>query len=956
MATETLNGAASVASIIVVADAAGIGDYDYLIGTLAGAGSADDLVINGGIQGDTIELAGVTSLSGIATLTVNAGNGNDTVVGSAIGDFINGDANNDSLSGGDGDDTLRGGDGVDALVGGLGNDQFRIGQIDGQGEVFNGGGGSDTIVYENGGQPLQFQTVGDANFLDIEVLNGGGQFISGNVGDNLLDFSAIATAVNVTRIDGNGGADTIVAFGNTALYVNGASGADRIQGNGLAESLDGGTEADTVDGGSGNDTLRGGDGVDSLLGGIGNDQFRIGQVDGQGDIFNGGSGSDTIAYENGGQALQFLTVGDANFLGIEVLNGGGTFISGNVGDNLLDFSAIATAVNVTRIDGNSGADTIVAFGNTALYVNGAAGADRIQGNGLAESLDGGTEADTVDGGSGNDTLRGGDGVDSLLGGIGNDQFRIGQVDGQGDIFNGGSGSDTIAYENGGQPLQFLTVGDANFLGIEVLNGGGTFISGNVGDNLLDFSAIATAVNVTRIDGNSGADTIVAFGATAVLINGGAGNDLITGNLRGEVLNGDAGLDTITGGGGADTLDGGADADRLAGGTGDDLYLVDSGDVITEGLDGGRDTVVSGLTRVLGLNFEELVLTGAAPINGTGNALDNRITGNDGANLLFGLAGDDTLEGGAGVDRLFGGLDNDLYIFTTGDVVTESLNSGTDTVQAATNFTLGSNFEALRLTGAAGLIGTGNLLNNLLVGGDGADTLNGVAGNDTLDGGAGVDRLLGGGGDDLYLLRNGDVVVEGANLGTDTVSAFGVVNVVLAANVEVLVLGDAGVLTGTGNGSANTLVGNGVGNTLGGLGGADLLEGNAGNDTLIGGLGADTLDGGAGADRYVFNTTAESTLAATDRITAFGYSVGSLFDRIDLSGIDANIFVQQDQAFIYRGPAPFSGVGPLSAGELRVVLVSPGVYRASGDTTGDGVAEFALDIVSATPPTSGWFLL
>jgi Ca2+-binding RTX toxin-like protein len=42
------------------------------------------------------------------------------------------------------------------------------------------------------------------------------------------------------------------------------------------------------------------------------------------------------------------------------------------------------------------------------------------------------------------------------------------------------------------------------------------------------------------------------------------------------------------------------------------------------------------------------------------------------------------------------------------------------------------------------------------------------GNDTLDGGAGNDSLIGGLGDDTYVLETGDVIVELAGQGSDTV--------------------------------------------------------------------------------------------------------------------------------------------------------------------------------------------
>ncbi|WP_164886670.1 calcium-binding protein, partial [Piscinibacter defluvii] len=95
------------------------------------------------------------------------------------------------------------------------------------------------------------------------------------------------------------------------------------------------------------------------------------------------------------------------------------------------------------------------------------------------------------------------------------------------------------------------------------------------------------------------------------VDGFAGNDTIRGNGAADVL---------YGGTGNDSLDGGSGGDLLIGGPGNDIYVVDSSaDVVSESAGEGVDTVRSSIGRVLGTNQENLVLTGSASVNGTGNS-------------------------------------------------------------------------------------------------------------------------------------------------------------------------------------------------------------------------------------------------------------------------------------------------------------------------------------------------
>ncbi len=133
---------------------------------------------------------------------------------------------------------------------------------------------------------------------------------------------------------------------------------------------------------------------------------------------------------------------------------------------------------------------------------------------------------------------------------------------------------------------------------------------------------------------------IAYGAVIENAKGGSGNDTIYGNHVDNVLTGNAGNDVMEGRGGNDTLDGGAGADVMKGGIGNDIYIVgEAGDVVIENAGEGIDTVLSSIDYTLGANVENLDLTGSA-ISGTGNELDNRISGNGLTNLLAGGAGND----------------------------------------------------------------------------------------------------------------------------------------------------------------------------------------------------------------------------------------------------------------------------------------------------------------------------
>lgn len=161
-------------------------------------------------------------------------------------------------------------------------------------------------------------------------------------------------------------------------------------------------------------------------------------------------------------------------------------------------------------------------------------------------------------------------------------------------------------------------------------------------------------------------------------------------------------------------------------------------------------------------FFSALFGGNDTFNGSGYA-DNLLSynGNDtlngggGNDTLSGGSGNDLLNGGAGNDVMKGGTGNDTYIVaSSGDVVTESANAGTDLIQSSVTRTLGANQEKLTLTGSNAINGTGNTLANVLNGNGAANVLKGSSGNDTINGGSGNDKIHGGTGKDVLTSGSG----------------------------------------------------------------------------------------------------------------------------------------------------------------------------------------------------------
>ncbi|HSV72022.1 MAG TPA: Calx-beta domain-containing protein, partial [Methylibium sp.] len=861
----------------------GLGGNDSLDGgagndTLVGGAGNDVYAVD--VAGDVItELAGAgtdTVRSAITYTLVGTQLEHLTLLGSAAIDATGNDGAN-ILTGNTGANTLTGGLGADTMAGGAGNDVYNVTADDTVSE--QAGQGTDTVragvawtlgaEFENlvllGGGDLNGTGNGLANRLTgnagANTLDGllGNDTLEGGAGDDLYIVNAVGDVV-IEAADA--GTDTVRSSATHTLSANvedlqlTGAGAIGGTGNGLANHITGNGAANALDGGGGNDTLDGGAGADAMSGGAGNDLYL---VDAAGDtaVEAAGQGTDTVnsqvSFVLGANVehLQLLTASSINGTGNDLANR----LTGNAGHN--------------RLEGAAGADTLV-------------------------------------GGGGRDTLDGGTGSDSMSAGAGDDLYVV-DVAGDSITELAGEGVDTvesaITYSLAGTELEHLTL----------TGGGAVNATGNAGAN--------------RLTGNAGAN-ILDGGLAADTMAGAAGNDLYFVDDLGDVLTELAagGIDTVrstlawtlgaqlenlellgsadlnatgnglanrlTGNAGANTLNGADGVDTMLGGAGDDTYYANlSSDIVTELADQGLDLVISRASFTLTGNIENLTLSGTDAVDGTGNVLANRIAGNTAANVLNGGGGSDTLTGGAGNDTLVGVGGNDTYVVAdAGDVVVETAEQGTDTVQSSVDYTLGNEVERLTLTGTGDIDGTGNGVANRLLGNAAANVLSGEGGDDELRGGSGNDSQFGGDGADLVAgLGGNDELFGGA--GSDTVI---------------------------------------------GAAGNDVLEGGTDNDTLTGGLGSDgfrfasALDAVTNVDRVTdFNVVADRLELDDAVFTALG-APGALLAsafRAGTAATDADDRVIYDQA---TGRLFYDADGSGAGAQLLFAQLNAGVAVTVND--------------------------
>lgn len=640
----------------------------------------------------------------------------------------------------------------------------------------------------------------------------------------------------------------------------------------------GGDSIDILTGGAANDTLEGDAGPDKLKGNGGNDTLR-GGIDN--DELNGGDGNDVL---DGGDGLDLASWAGSLFpVTIDLRTG--AFGGAAAGDTLISIERYAGTGNNDEIDGSEGNDSLL---------RGLAGNDNIRGHGGDDLLEGSGGDDNVQGGEGNDMIVGGSGADILDGGPGN--------------------ADVLSYLGALSPVSVSLLsatgsrGDANgdtLSNFEILMGSGlpreegpVFVSGDV---------LEGSDNGELIFGMDGADEIRGMG----------GNDVIHGNhpdaeaslkigFDADKINGGAGNDQIFGEGDNDELDGGDGADMLKGGPGDDHVItfdvlsIDflDGESGTNRLSADYSDKITPFIFTVGTNNAHKFPDGDEYLNmqtlgtlnsGSGNDVirlaanvehafwNKQIDAGPGDDLIIadyrgffpGILSrtSDNLAGGEGNDTLsfeqsIGGVTISLGGNTTGGLADEITISGFENL-------IGSNFPDT-LSGTT----NDNIINPLLSGSSGVDTVNGGLGIDTLRVDFSSDPRVNAQG--ISVTPNFTSGPEAFRLGPDWDLSGGPALVVYSGIERFEITG----------GDANDRI---YGEGLGGPDYHDRLIGRGGNDILGSGPGNDYLDGGEGNDDIRTGTGSDIVFAGPGNdIVLFEASAGYGNDFLDAGPGDDNV--------------------------------------------------------------------
>ncbi|WP_210207834.1 peroxidase family protein [Bosea caraganae] len=752
----------------------------------------------------------------------------------------------------------------------------------------DGVGDTDTAVYWDALDTYSFGSTDDAVLVSHTGFDQANRPADANLVSDGTDMVRNVEALLFEDAGAGGPAVTL-------RVIEGTSAADTLTGTAAAELIAGYRGNDTLNGLGGNDILLGGEGADTLNGGEGNDTL------------NGGRGSETASYGDNFEA------GNSN-------NSNGT-------------AAWTTSWQEADDNGGTTAGQIrIDDGNNVLRFYGGTPTTTYNGAQITRTMDlAGVTSASVSYSANPDGLDAGDSVTVLFAADGTTFVPLQTITGDG--ANAGYSHVLTGPFAANAAIRFVVTALGNGEQVSIdnlvinfakpgLNGGVDTLNGGAGD---DTYVINLGDGTDVIQEASGNDRLVigAGTLTGLAAFEGAGSDLVV-QFNGQQVTVTDHFDAAGEAVEAINLDGAT----YEGYAFDGDYVLSTDDGGTRNAEAGVNTLLAGTTggnELVGDTGDDLLF---------GHDGGDELDGGAGDDLLVGGSGDDELVGGTGADTMVGGSGNDTYaVDDAGDVVVEAVGGGTDTVETTlAAYTLTADVENLTFSGAGAFAGTGNALNNTIIGGAGVDTLTGLGGNDT------------------YVVTTGDIIVELGGGGLDTVQSAG--TYVLGAELENLTLtGNADGVNGTGNeldnvingnGGTNQLFGGGGNDTINGGGDNDLLDGGTGNDALNGGDGNDIVIGGAGDDTITVsggNDTLRYTSAGfgADIVNGFDSVGGSIAsqDMIDLSalGITAANFANRVT------------IADIEDGAVDDTLIT--VYDANGSAGGGVLGTIRLDELEAT---------
>jgi Ca2+-binding RTX toxin-like protein len=201
----------------------------------------------GDATANVLNFTGISLLG--ANLSIDSGDGNDTVTGGSSADRLRGGKGDDILSGAGGSDTYE-------VAGSLAAGSFE---------------GYDTITDRGTGAGEIDRLVAAAGTAAVDI---GLKSFSTTNGIEVIDATATTGAV---RLLGDATANVLNFSGSTLLGANlsidSGDGNDTITGSRGADTILAGVGVDKVIGGDGDDTISGGGGLDNLTGGLGVNSF-----------------------------------------------------------------------------------------------------------------------------------------------------------------------------------------------------------------------------------------------------------------------------------------------------------------------------------------------------------------------------------------------------------------------------------------------------------------------------------------------------------------------------------------------------------------------------------------------------------------------------------------------------------------------------------------------------------